>query len=110
MVDTAVTTIDKIRADAGLVRIDFVKADVEGDEFAVLKGATETLERGRPALLLEIEQRHLSKYGVQACEVVAFLSSYGYSMHVRQRRRWHPVGEVTANHRNCLFTMTPPAG
>jgi len=36
----------------------FVKIDVEGAELDVLRGATETLERCRPLLFVEIEQRH----------------------------------------------------
>lgn len=36
----------------------FVKIDVEGHELEVLKGARQFLERNRPTLLIEIEERH----------------------------------------------------
>lgn len=38
--------------------ISFIKIDVEGHEEAVLKGAQDTLNRCRPALLIETEDRH----------------------------------------------------
>lgn len=41
-----------------LDRVSFVKIDVEGHELEVLKGAAELIERERPTLLIEIEERH----------------------------------------------------
>ncbi len=38
--------------------VGFIKIDVEGHEEGVLRGATETLARERPNLLIEIEERH----------------------------------------------------
>lgn len=47
------------RLDAlGLDKVAFVKIDVEGFEEAVLSGAEQTIARDRPALLIEIEERH----------------------------------------------------
>jgi FkbM family methyltransferase len=103
LVQTPVVTIDKIRADAGIVRISFVKADVEGNELAVLRGARDTLERDHPAVMLEIEQRHLDKYGVRAESIVDFMAALGYRMHVLERRAWRPADRVTTAHRNYLF-------
>jgi hypothetical protein len=37
----------------GLSRVDLIKIDVEGAERAVLEGASRTLERFRPSLILE---------------------------------------------------------
>ncbi|MFB6889238.1 FkbM family methyltransferase [Kitasatospora sp. NPDC056327] len=89
-------------------RVDFVKADVEGAEPLVVEGARETLLRNRPALLLEIEARHLAKYGERPDRLVARLSALGYAMYVWRRDHWHPVDHVTGAHRNYLFTTTPP--
>jgi len=39
--------------------VSFIKIDVEGHEQRVIRGATETIQRERPVILAEIEQRHL---------------------------------------------------
>lgn len=38
--------------------VDFIKIAVEGHELNVIEGAHDTIERFRPTLLIEIEQRH----------------------------------------------------
>lgn len=44
-----------------LAGVSFVKIDVEGAEKAVLRGGLKTLNSCKPALLIEIEQRHNSE-------------------------------------------------
>jgi len=56
--------------------VDLVKCDVEGHELEVLRGGERTLRRGRPALVLEIEERHRPDGGV--AEVFDYLRSIGY--------------------------------
>ena len=102
--EVAVTTLDGLVARAGLDRVDVVKIDVEGAELAVLHGARATLERCHPVLLLEVEDRHLGKYGVVPEDVVRHLARFGYAAHVWSARRWRPVTRVTGEHRNYLFT------
>jgi FkbM family methyltransferase len=46
------TTIDKIVAELGLPRVDFIKMDIEGSERNALAGAGETLKRFRPRMAL----------------------------------------------------------
>jgi len=41
--------------------VRLIKIDVEGHEYAVIEGAAKTLSSSRPALLVEIEQRHTSR-------------------------------------------------
>ncbi len=61
--------------DAEFMNIGFIKIDVEGHEEKVLRGAVRLLERCKPILLVEIEQRHLNK---NAGEVIAYIESLGY--------------------------------
>lgn len=47
-------TADDFCAQAGIARIDFVKLDVDGHEYAVLQGFRASLARFRPVILVEI--------------------------------------------------------
>ncbi len=46
-------TADDFCASAGVTRIDFVKIDVDGHEYSVLRGFQHNLERFRPIILIE---------------------------------------------------------
>jgi len=50
-------TLDDFVAERGLLRVDFVKMDIEGAEPAVLRGAAETLRRHRPRLAIAAYHR-----------------------------------------------------
>ncbi len=52
-----VTTIDALVKRLGLKRVDFVKIDIEGAEREALQGASETLKKYRPRLLVDSYHR-----------------------------------------------------
>lgn len=104
---TGVSTIDEICADRRIDRVDFLKADVEGAELDVLQGGQRTLTLYKPVILLEIEERHLSRFGVRPSDITGWLSDLGYRMHYWLSGAWHRVDAVTAASRNYLFTQTP---
>ncbi|GHT01861.1 hypothetical protein AGMMS50276_30860 [Synergistales bacterium] len=51
-VEIETTTIDDFVEENGLERVDFIKADIEGYERHMLKGAAKTLKRFAPKLAL----------------------------------------------------------
>ena len=104
LVRTKITTIDRVYDHFHLPRVDFMKVDVEGAEPKVIEGAAKVIARHRPALLLEIEDRHLAKYGTAADDLTAHLTSLGYGMRWWQNGQWTSVEKVTDERRNYLFT------
>ncbi len=50
--EVPLTTIDKLVAELGLERVDFIKMDIEGAEAPALEGAAATLKRWKPRLAL----------------------------------------------------------
>lgn len=64
-------TLDSFGFDA----VDLIKIDVEGHEHDMLKGAMSTIARSRPAILVEVEERHRAG-GVAA--IRALLEGAGY--------------------------------
>ncbi|WP_161606037.1 FkbM family methyltransferase [Microlunatus speluncae] len=101
---TPVSTVDDVCREQRIGRVRFLKIDVEGFEPSVLAGAERILERDRPSLLLEIEDRHLIRYGRTAAEVAGSLTARGYGMFAWRSGRWTPVAEVTTAGRNYLFS------
>ncbi len=55
--------------------VSLIKIDVEGHEFSVIEGAIATISVSRPALLIEIEQRHTNR---PIDEVFAKVQGLGY--------------------------------
>ncbi|MFE5679610.1 FkbM family methyltransferase [Streptomyces erythrochromogenes] len=107
-VPVPVRTLDQLAEAAGGAPIGFVKADVEGAELAVLRGGARTLARHRPALLLEVEDRHLGKYGARSDELLEHLAGYGYRAHGWRGDHWTEVDRITPERRNYLFSSTAP--
>lgn len=71
------STIDALvrhhRLDPG-----FIKIDVEGAEYEVLRGAESTLKNHRPIVLSELSTALLRHNGTSAAEVVAYMQRLGY--------------------------------
>jgi FkbM family methyltransferase len=93
-IEVPVKRLDDLRlGDVGLVKID-----VEGHELAVLRGATDTLARNRPAVLVEAEERHHPNAVAAITELLTGLGYEGYFDTGDGRR---PVEEFdAARHQN----------
>lgn len=82
-----VTTIDEVTQDLALDRIDFLKIDVEGFDFSVLKGVP--WDRLKPdAIECEFEDRKTLPLGYTYKEMAQFLLDKGYSVYLSE---WHPI-------------------
>jgi FkbM family methyltransferase len=76
-------TLDDFVIENKIPKIDFIKIDVEGHEFNVLKGAVETLKKYKPTLLIEIEQRH-HKFSIS--EIDNFLYALNYKKYFYDKK------------------------
>ena len=56
--DVKKLTLDSFNFDQ---KISFIKIDVEGHEFSVLKGSEKILKKYKPVLLIEIDKQHSTK-------------------------------------------------
>ncbi|MET7472907.1 FkbM family methyltransferase [Streptomyces sp. NPDC005648] len=82
--DVRCVTLDEL----GLRDVGFIKIDVDGNELAVLRGATGVLARDRPALFVELESR------IQPiAPVVTYLALLGYDGWVLPGRSWVPLAK-----------------
>lgn len=105
-VRTAIDTIDAWAEREGLGRISFIKIDVEGFEPSVIEGARRVIDRDRPSILMEIEDRHLVRYGRDAAGFLAeFYDRWPeYRMYTWVDGAWTATDEVRPEVRNYLFT------
>jgi FkbM family methyltransferase len=76
--DVDIRTLDGF----GLVGVNFIKADVEGNEREVLDGARTTIARDRPTILLELLS---GTHADPAASTAAICEGFGYDAFIVQR-------------------------
>ncbi len=73
------TSLDSFLAEGMILKVDFIKMDVEGAELNVLEGATELLgRRPMPVILAELADNRSSGWGHPASEVYDHLAEREY--------------------------------
>ncbi len=71
------TIIEVLRMDDAIpadVKIDFIKIDVEGAEFMVMRGGVHTIRRSRPTIVFEFGQGSAEFYGTKPEYVWSFMT------------------------------------
>lgn len=81
-----VTTLDAfVRSNA--LRVDFIKADIEGWEGRLLRGARQVLRTQRPAIFIELNREMLARAGDDVDRVFADMAALGYRARTSPDRR-----------------------
>jgi FkbM family methyltransferase len=70
--------LDKVVMLHGIKKIDFIKIDVEGSEWAVLRGAEHVLRKFKPLLLVELNDETSARVGYKVTEMLEWLKQFGY--------------------------------
>lgn len=73
-----VQTVDNFVCQNNITDIGFIKIDVEGNEFNVLKGASNTLKNQKPLVYCELLRKHAKRFGYHPNDVIAYMKSLGY--------------------------------
>lgn len=102
-VPVRVRTLDDLVEELGLGRVDFVKADIEGAEAALLAGARSTLARYAPVIMLELEDRHLQRFGTTVAAIRTDLEGRGFTARSWTGTGWGPAVDGPDAPRNVLF-------
>lgn len=72
-IDVKVRRLDEIIP--ANVKIDFIKIDVEGGEFGVIRGAREMLKRNKPLVLFECGKGASDYYGTTPSEIYRYIAA-----------------------------------
>jgi len=87
----ATSTLDAVVRDLGIRKVDVIKIDVDGNEQSVLQGASETLLRNRPLILMELAP-YLFDYGSRSFEtMIQGLAGLHYSLLDADTRKELPL-------------------
>lgn len=84
--------------------VAFIKIDVEGHEFEVIKGAELTIAREKPSMIIEIEQRHLNFAMDMVFEKVL---GFGYEAFFLYLGKCYPYGEFSYKIHQESFLSNP---
>ena len=82
--------------------IKFVKIDVEGAEYLVLKGMAALIQRDQPYILLEIDDAYLREAGASAAMVYTYLTEANYSLYRVEYDGLRMVTETPTSHCDVL--------
>ncbi len=93
----ATVRLDEIIREEGLSRVDVIKMDLEGSEYAALEGGYQVLERFHPILLVELFDGSLQHQGRRSSEVWNVLERCGYELHHFDGRTGGLVAAVRKN-------------
>lgn len=78
-----VKTLDDWAQTIAFSKIDFIKIDVEGNEWKTLLGGKKTILEFLPILMVEIEQRHHKN---PVWDIISDIENWGYSAHFLDRK------------------------
>src|SRR5439155_23680612 len=88
----SMTTLDDFVEQRGISDVDCIKIDAEGSDFEEIRGARRTIERCRPAVILETD--HLGRFGSYKLDVSRFFESIDYS-----------ISEIKCDHSSDLLCL-----
>lgn len=89
-----IQTLDEFCTTQRISQIDFLKIDVEGYEYFVLKGGARVIAGSHPVIYLELYDVGLKKHGYSATALVLLLFEMGYT-HITNAYTLLPVDRMT---------------
>ncbi|MDR0677677.1 MAG: FkbM family methyltransferase [Holosporaceae bacterium] len=79
-------TIDSFVEREEIKRLDLIKLDIEGSELMALYGASETIKKYRPVIILGVKQESLKTCGTNCMELQHFIHKNGYYFYILQEK------------------------
>ncbi len=78
---------DEVAADLGIQRVDLVKLDIDGHEPSFIRGASRSLKRFLPPIVLEFSQLNLHIAGSDVFQQARLLRELGYTFYNEKTRK-----------------------
>ena len=61
-----------------LSKLNFIKLDVQGSELGILKGGKNTIEKHRPYMFMEVEEKQLNLFNLTSNDLIKYIKDLGY--------------------------------
>ena len=90
-------TIDNFVKEKNILKLDFIKCDVEGAEFMVYKGGAETINKYKPIVFTEMLRKWAAKFGYHPDDIISFFIPYGYNCYTSNKGKLKAIERVTDN-------------
>jgi FkbM family methyltransferase len=78
---TRVATLDEYVTSHRIDTVNFLKIDVDGYEYKVIRGAREVIGRDKPAMIVELSDYTLREHGDRLDDLIDLFNSLGYSFY-----------------------------
>lgn len=72
-------SLDAFVAENDIDKVDFIKIDTEGAEVSVLRGAADTIQTFKPAMMIELNPQALARYGRTPEDLSQMIRDFGYT-------------------------------
>jgi FkbM family methyltransferase len=102
-IEIEIRTMDEFVESQNFSSLDFVKIDVEGFEYSVLKGGAKSLRKYMPVLYIELDDNNLRDCKKSAKEVVDLIRSFGYNS-ISRADTGNIIGE-NESFNNCHYDI-----
>lgn len=90
-----IVQLDSFFESENIKKVDFIKIDVEGYELEVLKGAVKTIEKYKPILLIEIDDKLLQRNQTNPSHIFSFLQEMEYSFVYFNDENYVPINNFS---------------
>ncbi|HMM13469.1 MAG TPA: FkbM family methyltransferase [Parvibaculum sp.] len=101
------TTLDRFAENERLKQLDFIKVDIEGWEAHFLSGASKTLSRFRPPILMEVRGDALARAGAEPGWIFDSILPLGYSVFRTDEKAGYSFDDVDGYVGNADYLFVP---
>jgi FkbM family methyltransferase len=104
-IEAPVMTLDTYIERGQTDRVDLMKADAEGAEVLVFRGARDLLSSERAPIVFFESDELCAPFGTTPCEVRQFLIDRGYAMYRWRDSAFSPVGPIERHGPEDIFAL-----
>ncbi len=101
-------TLDRLVQKGDIKKVDVMKIDAEGSEYAILRGSTVSIKKFRPIILIEICDQTLQHQHATSSEIFNFMKNLEYTWYIFDEQTGLPVPYETTRNTPCKNFIAIP--